>query len=325
MKLEMNTTVARRGTKPGQMSRRAKNSNGQIRFKSLLVAVDFSKPSMKALENALGLASEFGAQVRLIHVLEPPTVFNSEYPAYARWDRVAIDGAKVRLDALINEKIDEQIPVNSEVRMGRAYKLICVAAKNAKSDLIVIGTHGFTGLKRLFLGSTAEKVIRHAPCSVLIVRSHKNERNGKPVLKPKKILAPTDFSGPSKRSIQAAATLAKQYNAELQLLNVVPIHYAVADFDQMDYAALEADLANTGKRRLAQLSKGLSAKNISVATQLRRGRPATEITEAAKDKGADLILISTHGHTGWERALLGSTTEEVVRHATCPVLVVRNK
>lgn len=327
MKLDVETMSARKAplsrTRRTNTETRPAQNNG-LRFKSLLVPVDFSGPSLKALDYALGLAAEFGSQLRLLHVLEPSAVFNSDYPAYATWDRVAVNGAKIRLDALIHKKFGDLDSAGADVRLGRAYKIICAKARKEKTDLIILGTHGLTGLKRLFLGSTTEKVVRHAPCSVLVTRERKG-KSGKSGFKPKKILVPTDFSVPAKQALDSAIALAKQYNSQIQLLNVVPFHYAVADFDEVNYRVLESDLKEAGEKGLASLSKSIARKNISVVTRLRRGRPATEIAETASETGADLIVISTHGHTGWERALLGSTTEEVVRHAPCPVLVTRKK
>ena len=311
--------------------RRIKQTRGQTKqksqtgFKSIIVPIDFSEPSITALDYALALAMEFGSQIHLVHVLEFPAVFNSTAnPSYATWDREARKSATARLAELVDEKVDELISANSELRFGRAYKAICETALEQKADLIVIGTHGFTGLKHLLLGSTAERVIRHAPCSVLVVRKQTG-RNAKPLLKPKKILVPTDFSKPADAALQSAVALARQYQAQIHLLYVVPIHYAVGDYPSMDYAMLAAEQKETGQKELVAMSKKLVAQDISVTTGLRHGRPATEITEAAAELGSDLIAISTHGLTGWQHVLLGSTTEEVVRHSLCPVLVVRKK
>ncbi len=305
------------------LSRAQPRQKEQVHFKRLLVAVDFSETSDKALDYATNLASEFGAQILLLHVLESPTVFNSSNPAFADWDKEATRTAKSRLDQLAQGRIDEFIPVNSEVHIGRAYQIICETAQSEKCDLIVIGTHGFTGLKHILLGSTAEKVIRHAPCSVLVVREPK-ARKTQSTLSPRKILFPTDFSKPAERALTSATALAKQYEAELHVLYVVPIHYAVGDYDLMDYRILEADQKAAGEKQLASMKKTLLTKNLKATAGIRYGRPATEITESAKELKADLIVMSTHGRTGWERVLLGSTTEEVVRHASCPTLVVRS-
>lgn len=316
--------------KPNQKSDRSilavvKAGQNALNFKSILVPIDFSETSIKALDYALALAAEFNSQIHLVHVLEFPAVFNStSKPSYAIWDKEAKKAAADRLAELIREKTDESISVKSEVRFGRAFKSVCDVAQEQKADLIVIGTHGFTGLKHVLLGSTAERVVRHAPCSVLTVHAREN-RKVKSVLKPKKILFPTDFSESADAALQSVLTLAKQCQAQLHLLYVVPVHYGYGDYSQIEFRSLEAEQRKTGRKQFAELSKSLLAQNVSVKTEVRTGRPATEIIQAAEELGSDLIAISTHGRTGWEHALLGSTTEEVVRHSSCPVLVLRKK
>ncbi|MEO6181613.1 MAG: universal stress protein, partial [Verrucomicrobiota bacterium] len=295
----------------------------QTGFKSIIVPIDFSETSIKSLDYALALARESGSQINLVHVLEFPAVFNSTaQPSYAIFDKEAKRLATARLAALVDEKIDEWTTVNFEVRFGRAYKAICETAKEQKTDLIVIGTHGFTGLKHLLLGSTAERVIRHAPCTVLTV-CKQQIRNVKFVVQPKKILVPTDFSKSADAALQAAALLAKQYQAQIHLLHVVPNHDAVGEYYKIDRQLLESGEMEACQKKLAALSKTLLAKKISFKIEIRRGRPAVEITQVSEELDADLIAISTHGRTGWQHALLGSVTEEVVRHSLCPVLVVR--
>jgi nucleotide-binding universal stress UspA family protein len=314
------TSAIRRATQ----ARRQTKQKKQTGFKNIVVPIDFSDTSIKALDYALALAEQFGSRIHLVHVLEFPEVFNStSQPSYAVWDKDAKKSATSRLDELVDEKVDELITVNSEVRFGRAHQTICEAAREQKADLIVIGTHGFTGLKHLLLGSTAERVIRHAPCSVLAVRKQ-TSRNPKALLKPKKILVPTDFSKPAEQALHSAIALAKQYRAKIHLLYVVPTHYAVGDYEMVDYAMLAAEEKTIGQKRLGEISKGLRAKKISVSTQIQQGRPAVEINQAAAELECDLIVISTQGRTGWSRMMLGSTTEEVVRHSSCPVLAVKN-
>jgi nucleotide-binding universal stress UspA family protein len=291
----------------------------QLRFKSLLVPIDFSETSLAALNYAVTLAEEFGAQIRLFHVLESPGIFSKGDAATAHYAEIM----RKRLAQLAGDRIGGRVPVAVQVRIGRAHKLICDTAQKLRCDLVVIGTHGFTGLKHLLLGSTAERVIRHAPCSVLVVRKA-TSRKPTFALKLKKILAPTDFSEPAERALAGAVALARQYQSTLHLLYVVPIHYATGEYDVVDYAVLAAEQRKEGKTRLAALSRKLQAKKIRTDARIAHGRPAVEINETAATLDVDLIVISTHGHTGWNRMTLGSTTEEVVRHASCPVLVVKN-
>ena len=142
----------------------------------------------------------------------------------------------------------------------------------------------------------------------------------------KSILVPIDFSPPSKRALEHAATVARQFKAKLTLLHVVePL--ATPDFVASFPLAMEnEEVMAAASRRLESFLKAARISRAMVEkTLVRFGRSFHEITEAARTRKADLIIISTHGYTGLKHALLGSTTERVVRHAHCPVLVVRQR
>ncbi len=304
---------------PGAAEKPAKTAP---RLKSLLVPVDFSECSLRALDYAVSLARQTGGQITLVHAVEPRKVFNDSKSAYADWDAWMLQTSRNQLNQLATDRIEELIPVRVELRIGRSYEVICELARRGGTDLIIIGTHGRTGLKRLFLGSTAERVVRFAPCSVLVVRG--KEAGGDRRFAPRKILVPLDFSGCSKKAVQYAVGLAEAFQARLQLVHVVPTQYASGDFDYFDYAMLESELKHSAEKELVATAKRIHARDhLPVETMILHGRPATEIAQAAQGMGADLIVISTHGRTGIEHALLGSTTEAVVRHAHCPVLTLR--
>lgn len=162
----------------------AKKSGGQgvpalpPKFQRILVAVDFSEESRKALACAAELAARFDASLTLVHVVEPHfgppdtdvpalTGSNSDAEEYAE--------AKLELNALGEQMLGPCRVVETVVRGGLAFFEITEAAKALGADLIVVGTHGYTGLKRALLGSTAEKVVRHAPCPVLVARASYGE------------------------------------------------------------------------------------------------------------------------------------------------------
>lgn len=133
----------------------------------------------------------------------------------------------------------------------------------------------------------------------------------------KNILVPVDFSECSQKALQYAISCAKQFGAELALLHVVQPYPAVPEMAPVDIESIAE-----AKKKLAE-AKGVIDKGVSAKTLVRVGNPPVEIVDAARACGSDLIIISTHGHTGLARVFLGSTTEKVVRQAPCPVLVVR--
>ena len=135
----------------------------------------------------------------------------------------------------------------------------------------------------------------------------------------KRILVPLDFSACSQKALQYAVPLARQFDAELELLHVVEPYPPIAELTPVTLETTE-----DGRQDLERVRKSIPGE-VSTRTSVRSGAPAGEIVDAANDLAVDLIVISTHGRTGLAHALMGSTTEKVVRHARCPVLVVRER
>ncbi len=145
------------------------------------------------------------------------------------------------------------------------------------------------------------------------------------LLKLKTILAPTDFSKESKKALQYAIPFARQFNAGIILLYVLQPHYVAGEFSAVDFPVLEADLQRSSGEQLTALAvKGVCGL-VPVKTLVRTGSPVGEVVNAAKELKTDLIILSTHGRTGLKHVLLGGVAENVVRHAPCPVLVVRER
>lgn len=145
-----------------------------IDLNRILVPIDFSDHSRKALRYAIPFAEQFDASIDLIYVVEPTV-----YPADFSFGQVGFpaieDELRKRggeeLDELIQSEIGKRLNAKRVVRTGKAFYEILVYAKEEKMDLIIIATHGHTGIEHVLFGSTAEKVVRKAPCPVLVVRS----------------------------------------------------------------------------------------------------------------------------------------------------------
>jgi universal stress protein A len=163
------STAAKRNRRPQIAA-----SGSRLKVRTIVVPIDFSAESKKALQYASKLASQFGATLKLVHVVETaPFINDLPNVALTRSDQEIAKESKVRLQALAKDEIDEPVSVQSGVRIGKPYHEIVSFAKVADADLIVISTHGYTGLKHTLLGSTAERVVRHATCPVLVVREGK--------------------------------------------------------------------------------------------------------------------------------------------------------
>ncbi|MEG8947155.1 universal stress protein [Rosettibacter firmus] len=140
-----------------------------------------------------------------------------------------------------------------------------------------------------------------------------------------KILIPIDFSDYSKNALKYAVEFAKHFNSQLYLIYVIePVIYP-ADFSmgQVAIPSIDTDIKTRAEEELKNLAKTLIDPSLTVETIIKTGKPFVEINETAKEKDIDLIIIATHGHTGVEHLLFGSTAEKVVRKAPCPVLTLR--
>jgi nucleotide-binding universal stress UspA family protein len=149
-----------------------------FRLNKILVPVDFSDFSTKALDYALAFADQFDAQIILLHVVEPAVYPESSMLVATALDDLNNDLTKVaqqKLNELKRERIGDRVSSELLVRLGRAFSEIVAAASELDVDLIILATHGYTGLKHVLLGSTAERVVRHAPCPVLTVRDPEHE------------------------------------------------------------------------------------------------------------------------------------------------------
>jgi universal stress protein A len=141
----------------------------------------------------------------------------------------------------------------------------------------------------------------------------------------KDILVPIDFSECSKKALRYAIPLAKAQGAKLTLLNVVPSHSAMGQTAGVDFTAITSPLRAAAQKRLAALAADEVRGEVLAKSFVRAGLPSAEVLAEARSLPTDLIVISTHGHTGVTHLILGSVAEHVVRSAPCPVLVVREK
>jgi nucleotide-binding universal stress UspA family protein len=293
-----------------------------LRLKKILATTDFSKISLVGVRYAVSLADKVDAGVALVHVIEPaPRFAGMESVVLAKDDADVIELAERELARLAEKESKKDLAVQSFVRHGKPFNEIAALARSREADLVVIATRGYTGLKNIWLGSTAEQVVRHAPCAVLTVPP----QNAKAAaFQLKRIVVPIDFSETSAQALPYAAALAEQFGAEIILLHVIEWVAIPSELGSAPSAITEADKGSVAKD-LSRLRQEVLGEQVPGRTIVRAGAPFQEITRAAKEMGADMIILTTRGYTGLQNILLGSTAERVVRHAECPVLVVRKK
>lgn len=148
-----------------------------LRIQHLLVPIDFSAAAEKALRYAVSFAEQFDARITLLHVQPGPYYLGEigEFPTAIPAPGPSTETLQARLEAEAKRLIPAGVLERTLCRVGPAFDEICNAAREMPIDLIIISTHGHTGLKHVLLGSTAERVVRHAPCPVLVVREHERE------------------------------------------------------------------------------------------------------------------------------------------------------
>lgn len=283
---------------------------GNVGQKNLLVPVDFSVTSKLALRFAAELAKQSHASLTLLHVV--PTLLGGRFLPNTLLRKTA----EKDLNQLAKKYL-RHLPHQILIEEGSAFQQICKIAEAKKADMVIMSTHGYTGYKHTLLGSTAERVVRYSPCPTFVlgpsVRSPKAQF--------KNILLPVDFSKNSKLLLNYAVKFAKSNRARLSLCHTVelPLYPPQAGPD-MD--TLKRSMVKQAQAKLKALAQKLPP-GMGSSQSVRVGDAFDEIAQEARARKSDLIIISTHGYTGIQYMILGSTTEKVLRSAPCPVLVKR--
>jgi nucleotide-binding universal stress UspA family protein len=302
------------------------------RIRNILVPIDFSASSTKAIETAKRLAQRFGATVHLVHVhqFDYPAGFMAPMPPLMPFSTVAYDQDIRKKQARRLVAVAKEYglsPATCHVVFGApAFEEICRFARDLPANLIVTSTHGHTGLKHVFLGSTAEGVVQNAPCPVFVARQNKGaQKKGKePPSLINTILVPVDFSRYSLEGLQYAVSFAEEFAARIKVFHTVRFGYrytgdsrAMPDLSELKKVA-QRDAAEQMRNFVSLVKFG----RVEFETAVVIGSPAQEICTFAERQNVDLIITATHGRTGLRHILIGSVAERVVRTAPCPVLVV---
>jgi len=292
-------------------------------FETILLAADFSENSREAFRSACSLATEGKTRIKVLHVEEPRYV--AEEPIYHGQPAVRFSAVERTPEELktLDEELkksytpDRKLAIDYLTREGSPAEQILLAAQEFECSLIVVGTHGRTGLSRLLAGSVAEEVIRGAKCPVLALRTPEHEGHASQRIRC--ILTPIDQSESSLHAARLARSLAKQLGARLVLLEVAPPEV----FTGTDIL-IPVDL-RACRQALEDSRRELDGPDLSAPVEavLRQGYVDSEILDLAKSLPCDLIVMGTHGRSGLSRLLMGSVTEAVLRRSSFPVLAVK--
>lgn len=290
-------------------------------IRRIVVAADFSEGSRQAFQVACSLADEDETRILVLHVMEPK--YEAEPPLYfgdhsVRFKRVARSPSEfVSEKECLQDAYAPHRPLDVEYRIteGGAAEEIVRACEQTGGDLVVMGTHGRTGLPRLLMGSVAEAVLRGVSCATLALR---DRPSASMTTSDEVILHPTDFSECSQAALRVAHALARARGSRLILLHVVPVEMYTEIPIGPDYGPPRAEMAS--------LASQVDASELKhpVETRLVEGDVPAEIVRVADEVGCALIVIGTHGRSGLGRMLMGSIAESVIRKSGRAVVAVKS-
>ena len=305
-----------------------KKPSSALSVKNILFSTDFSPTSEAALPYAVAVARKFGSTLHIVHVLsEANLLMMSGGVDYVSMGTIYDDAhaeAKERIEK-IAERI-EGVPHKSYVRHGLIWKNLAGIISENEIDLVVVGTHGRTGLGKLVLGSVAEDILRHAPCPVLTVGPKVSGRAklpelsahdvAPPELELRQILFATNFGRNAALAARDAVTLAEEFRARMTMIHVIE-----------DYTRLGRDPGpiEDNLNRLKELVPRNSQLQYIPETLIEFGNASERILKAAVERDVDMIVLGARSsadvggtHFPW------SVAHHVIAQSHCPVLTIRH-
>lgn len=288
-------------------------------YETILVPTDGSEHAERAARHAVSLAGAFDATVYVLGV--------ADFAAAAGpFDAGGVSEAFVeRVESECDAAVDEVAALASDdVRVERAVvdgtpaEEILAYADKRDADLIAMGTHGRRGIRRFVAGSVTEHVVRKSEAPVLTVR----RTDDPPVTEYERVLVPTDGSAAAAAAIDHGVAVADAYDATLHALSVVDVGTVAAGSDVAPATDLLGTLRERGEKATDVIAERAAEAGVDAVTEVREGFPNADLIDYVDEADIDFVAMGTHGRTGIDRLLLGSTTERTIRRADVPVLSV---
>ena len=275
-------------------------------MKNILIPTDFSACANNAAEIGINLAKKTGAGIHFLHIISTPVDWvklPKEKEQYFPEIKKAIGFAEAELDKLHRKAEKAGIKVERFLVYNKSSDEIINHAKKYKDDFIVMGSHGSSGIREVFIGSNAQKVVRYSQVPVLVVRDKPKQFDVK------NILFVSDFTKRSEKAYDMALTFSDMTNAKMHLLFVNTPGRFEDSVDTRD--RMKSFLKKAPKDSTAHIENALEVE--------------TGVLQVAQDHKYDLIVMSTEGRKGIRQMLAHSIAEAVVNHATVPVLCINSK
>ncbi len=290
-------------------------------IRNITVALDGSENSFQACEVASIIAKGSGAKVTAVCALQPASIFTvpvrDEY--YSKLQQNAMNATDEAMSTLRKENIEASSAVIYSRSESIVESLIDFIVEQ-KSDLVVCGTRGLGGFKRVLLGSVSSHLALHSPSSVLVVR----KPEGKNDLELKRILVATDGSESASKAIRLAMSVAKAVHAKLTFVNVVYLPPVGYDYGHA-YDRVMLEMKQDGEKITKEFAELAKSNGVDADTKVvdRIQAPIEAITKVAEDANYDLIVLGTRGLGGFKKLVLGSVANGVLHYAHCSVLVAK--
>ena len=301
-------------------------------FDEIVVPVDGSPFGELALPVALGIACESGGEVRIVTVITPISDGRSEgAPDSDEAGRLLLAREHVeRYQAELQKRLilsGCDIPISCHVETGSVADELDRHARTHGADLLVMTTHGRGPLRRAWLGSVADGLLRRTPCPILAIRPKEGEDLSLELRAFRHILVTLDGSPESREIMPYASALARVFDARVSLLRVIPPHFPLTSpftsHTSHGFQGLKEE-EEAVREALKVEAESLRKEGLDVGVEVRTGlHPAEGILELAESKSVDLVAMATHGRGGVARLILGSVADKVVRGGNVPVLLNR--
>jgi nucleotide-binding universal stress UspA family protein len=295
-----------------------------MKFTKILCPIDFSPPSMHALHMAISLAKASSCELVIVHSWHLPALYYSELAFPSNVVDAMEEGAAAELAKAMREATDSGVNrVSTHLLEGIPADVIVDAVEaDPTVDLVVLGANGRSGFGRVLMGSVAEKIVRHAPCSVLAIHPTHAIRSFR------SILCPVDFSESSLDAVELALRLLDPGGDGLTLLHVLDLPASYSGHPEAAAFVSALDVKSTAQLDsiLTSPATTAAAAKATIKRSTRVGNPGRQILAMLESEPRyDLVVVGTHGRTGLRRVVLGSIAEKIVRNAPCPVIVARKR
>lgn len=296
----------------------------------ILLATDGSNSATAALDFLVDFPFPEGSEAIVLSVIDWNVIsvekeFSDEQSRTIREARVVVEGETEEFLAGEGERLRTAGWAGStEIRHGDPADEIIQAVEELGVDLVVLGSHGTSGIKRFLLGSVSGRVLEYAPCSVLIIKGSAVKETAAERDARWRILLAYDNSEPSRKALALCASLPLDDRAEVTVVSVMTMVTAFRQDIQQQLNNIWQQKKHAAGTALGKAVQGLGWSTPHVTSELREGSDVSEeIIDIAEKTGADLIMVGSKGKSAIQRFLLGSTTNRIARHAHCSVWAVR--